>query len=49
MQQIQFIQREAIRNAIIIATLSVHTAYVQMLAKRYVTATLFLQNLDVKP
>ncbi|MEF7654819.1 MULTISPECIES: DUF1836 domain-containing protein [Bacillus cereus group] len=42
-------QREAIRNAIIIATLSVHTAYVQMLAKRYVTATLFLQNLDVKP
>lgn len=47
--QINNEQREAIRNAIIIATLSVHTAYVQMLAKRYVTATLFLQNLDVKP
>ncbi|CAM4377570.1 hypothetical protein BAMA_21155 [Bacillus manliponensis] len=41
-------QREAIRNAIIIATLSVHTAYVQMLAKRYVSATLFLQELHIE-
>lgn len=41
-------QREAIRNAIIIATLSVHTAYVQMLAKRYVSATLFLQQLYIE-
>ncbi|HEK9098983.1 DUF1836 domain-containing protein [Bacillus pfraonensis] len=49
LDQINNEQREAIRNAIIIATLSVHTAYVQMLAKRYVSATLFLQNLDVKP
>ncbi|ENQ3106883.1 protein of unknown function [Bacillus sp. 491mf] len=40
-------QREAIRNAIVIATLSVHTAYVQRLAKRYVSATLFLQHLNV--
>ncbi|MCP8970755.1 DUF1836 domain-containing protein [Ectobacillus ponti] len=40
-------QREAIRNAIIIAALSVHTSYFQMLARRYVSATLFLQNLHV--
>jgi hypothetical protein len=38
-------QREAIRNAIVISVLSVHTAYFQMLAKRYLSATLFLQNL----
>ncbi|MFD3449772.1 DUF1836 domain-containing protein [Microbacteriaceae bacterium 4G12] len=38
-------QQEAIRNAIVIATLSVHTAYFQMFARRYLSATLFLQNL----
>ncbi|RBW69193.1 DUF1836 domain-containing protein [Bacillus taeanensis] len=38
-------QREAIRNAIVISVLSVHTAYFQMMAKRYLSATLFLQNL----
>jgi Domain of unknown function (DUF1836) len=42
-------QREAIRNVIIIATLSVYTAYVQRLAKRYVSATLFLQQIYVTP
>ncbi|MDG4657017.1 DUF1836 domain-containing protein [Ectobacillus antri] len=40
-------QREAIRNVIIIATLSVHTAYFQMMAKRYLSATLFLQNMQL--
>ncbi|MDQ0216350.1 hypothetical protein J2S13_002808 [Oikeobacillus pervagus] len=39
-------QKEAIKNMIMIATLSVHTAYFQMLAKRYVSATLFLQDLN---
>ncbi|GAA3329262.1 DUF1836 domain-containing protein [Ectobacillus funiculus] len=34
-------QREAVRNVIVIAALSVHTAHFQMLAKRYVSATLF--------
>ena len=38
-------QQEAIRNTIVIATLSVHTAYFQMFARRYLSATLFLQNL----
>ncbi|MFB9762745.1 MULTISPECIES: DUF1836 domain-containing protein [Bacillaceae] len=40
-------QREAVRNVIVIAALSVHTAHFQMLAKRYVSATLFLQNLTI--
>jgi hypothetical protein len=38
-------KREAIRNAIVIATLSVFTAYFQMLAKRYLSATLFLKDM----
>jgi hypothetical protein len=42
-------QREAIRNVIVIAVLSVHTAYFQMMAKRYLSATLFLQNLSTIP
>jgi len=37
-------KKEAIRNTIVIATLSVYTAYFQMLARRYLTATLFLQE-----
>ncbi|MGE6259666.1 DUF1836 domain-containing protein [Heyndrickxia sporothermodurans] len=37
--------REAIRNTIIIATLSVYTAYFQMYARKYLSATLFLQDL----
>ncbi|WP_028400534.1 DUF1836 domain-containing protein [Ectobacillus panaciterrae] len=40
-------QQEAIRNIIVIAALSVHTAYFQMMAKRYLSATLFLQNLTI--
>lgn len=39
-------QQEAITNVIVIASLSVHTAYFQMMAKRYLSATLFLQNLE---
>ncbi|MGE8206463.1 DUF1836 domain-containing protein [Heyndrickxia sp. NPDC080065] len=38
-------QREAIRNTIVIATLSVYTAYFQMYARKYLSATLFLQDL----
>ncbi|WP_276211133.1 DUF1836 domain-containing protein [Heyndrickxia coagulans] len=38
-------KKEAIRNTIVIATLSVFTAYFQMLARRYLTATIFLQNM----
>ncbi|MED1201609.1 DUF1836 domain-containing protein [Heyndrickxia acidicola] len=38
-------KREAIRNAIVIATLSVFTAYFQMLARRYLSATLFLKDI----
>jgi hypothetical protein len=36
--------REAIRNTIVIATLSVFTAYFQMYARKYLSATLFLQD-----
>ncbi len=39
-------QREAIKNIIVIATLSVYTAYYQMLAKRYLKAALFAQNIE---
>ena len=38
-------QREAVSNAIVIATISVQAAYFQALAKRFYTAALFLQNL----
>lgn len=38
-------QHEAITNIIVIASLSVHTAYFQMMAKRYLSATLFLHNI----
>ncbi|AKP46981.1 MULTISPECIES: DUF1836 domain-containing protein [Bacillus] len=38
-------KRKAIKNIIIIAVLSVHTAYFHMLAKRSLSAALFLQNL----
>ncbi|GER68094.1 hypothetical protein BpJC7_22400 [Weizmannia acidilactici] len=38
-------KKEAIRNTIVIATLSVFTAYFQMLARRYLTATIFLQKM----
>lgn len=38
--------RESIRNTIIIATLSVYTAYFQMYARKYLSATLFLQDLN---
>jgi hypothetical protein len=37
-------KRKAIKNIIIIAVLSVHTAYFHMLAKRSLSAALFLQN-----
>ncbi len=39
-------KKEAIRNTIVIATLSVFTAYFQMLSRRYLTATIFLQKLQ---
>lgn len=39
-------QKEAISNTIVIATLSVQTAYFQNLSKRYLNATLFLRHLD---
>lgn len=39
-------QREAIKNSIVIATLSVYTSYYQMLAKRYLKAALFAQNIE---
>ena len=37
-------KRKAIKNIIVIAVLSVHTAYFQMLAKQSLSAALFLQN-----
>ncbi|MED3782281.1 DUF1836 domain-containing protein [Heyndrickxia sporothermodurans] len=37
-------RKEAIRNTIVIATLSVFTAYFQMYARKYLSATLFLQD-----
>lgn len=39
-------QKQAIRNAIVIAMLAVQTSYFQSLAKRFLNATLFLQNLN---
>lgn len=38
-------EREAVRNCLVIAMLSVQTAYFQSLAKRYFQASMFLQNL----
>lgn len=38
-------EREAVRNCMVIAMLSVQTAYFQSLAKRYFQASMFLQNL----
>jgi hypothetical protein len=38
-------QREAVSNAIVIATISVQASYFHALAKRFYNATLFLQNL----
>jgi hypothetical protein len=45
-RDISVTQREAIKNIIVIATLSVYTAYYQMLAKRYLKAALFSQNIE---
>lgn len=41
-------QQEAVSNTIVIAMLSVQTAYFQALAKRFLNATLFLQHLGSK-
>ncbi|MCI3921169.1 DUF1836 domain-containing protein [Paenibacillus sp. TRM 82003] len=38
-------EKEAVRNALIVALISVQTSYFNSLARRYVNATLFLQNL----
>lgn len=38
-------QKEAVRNMLIVALISVQTSYFNSLARRYVNATLFLQNL----
>ena len=38
-------QREAVSNAIVIATILVQASYFHALAKRFYNATLFLQNL----
>jgi hypothetical protein len=39
-------EKEAVSNIIVIATLSVQTAYFQSLAKRFFHASMFLQNLE---
>lgn len=38
-------QKEAVRNALVVALISVQTSYFQSLARRYVNATLFLHRL----